>query len=144
MLVETLWYNGVSRRPLYKKINPLWWFGNDEEPDPPDWYKPGQLKFWRYISWYMRNPLMNFGRYVIGVYDCPHWVSGPTPVMENLWSDLHPPQFGWKWSVIWLAGIPLLPYVSYAGKYITFYLGWQPSGFFGLKFNLNFTLFQLW
>ena len=30
-----------------------------------------------------------------------------------------------------------LPFVSYSGKRVVWYSGWQPSGFFGLKFNLH-------
>jgi len=30
-----------------------------------------------------------------------------------------------------------LPFVSYSGKRVVWYAGWQPSGFFGLKFNLH-------
>jgi hypothetical protein len=142
-MIETVYYEGVTRRPWSLKLNPIWWFGNDEEPVPPDWYKPGQWDAWRTFSWYMRNPLQNFGRYVIGVYDRPHWVTGPQPAMENLWSDLHPPQLGWKWAIIQMSWPIFLPYVSYSGKFVTFYLGWQPSGFFGLKLNFNVN-FQLW
>ena len=30
-----------------------------------------------------------------------------------------------------------LPFVSYSGKRVVWYAGWQPSGFFGLEFNLH-------
>jgi hypothetical protein len=30
-----------------------------------------------------------------------------------------------------------LPFVSYNGKRVFWHVGWQPSGFFGLKFNLH-------
>jgi hypothetical protein len=25
---------------FYNKINPIWWFGNVDEPRAPDWYRP--------------------------------------------------------------------------------------------------------
>jgi hypothetical protein len=31
----------------------------------------------------------------------------------------------------------LLPFVSYAGRRIVWYLGWQPSGIFGVKFGIK-------
>ena len=52
---------------FYNKINPLWWFGNSDEPRAPDWYRPGS-KF-RNVAWYFRNPLENFSNYVIGIAD---------------------------------------------------------------------------
>ena len=30
-----------------------------------------------------------------------------------------------------------LPFASYSGKHVVWYAGWQPSGFFGFKFNLH-------
>jgi hypothetical protein len=35
-----------------------------------------------------------------------------------------------------------LPFVSYSGRRVVWYLGWQPSGFFGAKFNLHHALLQ--
>ena len=42
--MTTLPVNQVTGRtpmPLVKKLNPLWWFGNHDEPTPPAWYMPG-------------------------------------------------------------------------------------------------------
>jgi hypothetical protein len=50
--------------------------------------------------------------------------------------DLAPPENGWQWCVIKLGALRL-PFVSYAGPRIVCYLGWQPSGIFGAKFNIK-------
>ena len=113
------------------KINPVWWFQNLAEPDPPEWYKPGAARWWRYVGWYMRNPLQNFGRYVVGVCDRNYIIVGSPPVLETT-------ARGWKWSVIHLRWLRL-PFVSYENEWITFYAGWQWWGFAGVKFNLNKT-----
>lgn len=53
-----------------KKINPLFWIGNLEEPKPPSWYEPAWSQHKRERYWlYVRNPLHNFMFYVIGIYD---------------------------------------------------------------------------
>ena len=55
---------------------------------------------------------------------------------KGLRDDLNPPERGFQWCVLKL-GTLLLPFVSYAGRYVVWYLGWQPSGFFGAKFNIR-------
>ena len=60
---------GRVSQPIWKKLNPVWWFLNDDEPDPPDWQLPGKPFIIRQLSWYLRNPLHNFGKYVLGVVD---------------------------------------------------------------------------
>lgn len=85
-----------------------------------------------FVFRYIRNNSMNFKRFVIGVADRGHWVTGsgedPTIVIS---SDIG--ERGWKWSVIWIGPVPLLPFVSYAGDVFEFYLGWQPWGEFAIK-----------
>ena len=120
---------------LWKKINPIWWFGNQDEPVPPAWEMPGWPTWVRYVFWYSRNPLTNFASYVIGVVDKNYTVTGTSPVCANVLNDLLPPQIGWHRSVIWLWGWCPLPYISYSGKRILFYAGWQPAGFFGFMFK---------
>jgi len=39
-----------------------WCFLNDNEPDPPDWQLSGKPYLIKQLSWYLRNPLQNFGR----------------------------------------------------------------------------------
>src|SRR5438445_10432211 len=60
-----------------QKINPIWWFGNADEPVAPSWYQPGKHN--RNLAWHMRNPLHNFDAYVIGVSDKPFKRTGRFP-----------------------------------------------------------------
>jgi hypothetical protein len=140
---QTASVTGRTKQPIWNKINPVWWFLNDVEPDPPDWQLPGQPYLIRQISWYVRNPLQNFGRYVIGVYDRNYTVIGTAPVYATNWSDVRPGKTGWKVSIIH-AGWLRLPYVSYESDHVLWYAGWQWSGFFGFKFNIKKSAYQLW
>lgn len=125
---------GRVLQPWQKKINPLWWFKNDEEPNPPDWELPGKPQWLRVIAWYARNPLQNFSKYVIGVYDRNYTVVGTAPVNVTAWNDIGD-ETGWKFSVIHIGWLRL-PFVSYVGKYVMWYAGWQWWGFAGGKFNI--------
>src|SRR5438105_15424121 len=40
-----------------QKFNPIWWFENIDDPDPPEWYRPNQRL--RHFLWYCRNPFHN-------------------------------------------------------------------------------------
>ena len=129
--------SGRGRKPACKKLNPIWWFGNEDEEQLPDWYQP-IWPFWRRrLYWYyFRNPLQNFRAYVLGVNDRNYEVIGRPPVMTVQRNDLRPDERGWQWSVIKLSALRL-PFISYSGKKVVWYIGWQPSGFFGAKFNLH-------
>ena len=54
---------------LSKKLNLLWWCGNDWDKSPPAWSMPGCEEWLRRLNWWFRNPFHNFGRYVLGVGD---------------------------------------------------------------------------
>src|SRR5438552_13521592 len=41
-----------------QKLNPVWWFGNADDPIPPQWYRPGKGS--RKLTWGLRNPCNNF------------------------------------------------------------------------------------
>jgi hypothetical protein len=71
--------SGRIEQPIWTKLNPVWWFLNDDEPDPPDWQLPGKPYLIRQLSWYARNPLQNFGNYVLGVHDRNYTVVGTAP-----------------------------------------------------------------
>jgi len=118
-----------------------WFFQNDLEPTPPPTYLPDG-KF-RQARWMLRNPLQNFGRWVVGVCDRNYTVVGSGPVMATTWLDVDRNDgrskrsgliHGWKWSVIKLG--PGLPFVSYTGKRVLWYAGFQWWGFFGFKWNI--------
>ncbi len=126
------------------KLNPLWWFGNDSEQtvDQAPWYMPDAPEPLRRLAWQFRNPFQNFRSYVMGVQDQNYRVTGRSPVTLVQRNDLTPPEKGWQWSVI-NTPIPL-PFVSYSGSNVVWYAGWQPTGFFGFKFNLLGSGAQLW
>ena len=140
--LEAFHVTGRARQPLRRKLSPLWWFMNDQEPNPPPWYLPRRNAPLRAISWYLRNPLQNFGNYVLGVCDRNFTVYGTAPVMLVMWDDAVPPRTGWKWSVIRLRWLRL-PFISYSGR-VLFYAGWQPNGFFGFNLNIKNNGVQLW
>ena len=52
-------------------------------------------------------------------------------------NDLLPPETGFQWCMLH-AGDLRLPrfFVSYSGERVIWYFGYQPSGFFGYKFNI--------
>lgn len=118
----------VSTLPGLQKWNPLWWFGNADDPVPPDWYRPGSIC--RRPLWQLRNPLHNFSFYVIGVADRPFTRSGKFP--EAVFAQ----DGGWNWAVTrcgWLR----LPFLSFYGARVRFYLGWRERGNFGGKVNFG-------
>lgn len=115
-------------KPLGKKLNPVWWFMNDDETSTDFVFK------------YIRNPLSNFCDYVIGVCDRNYTVRGTDPVELTAWNDVG--QLGWKWSVISLGWLRL-PFVSYSGKRVLWYVGWQYGGNFGVKWNLLHSTIQV-
>lgn len=116
---------GRVRISWLKKIQPWWWFMNDEEPLPPGWYKPDSAEWLRFALWYVRNPLMNFGNYVLGVQDRNYSVIGKSPVGVTDRADIG--ETGWQWSYIRLRWVRL-PYISYTGKRILWHVGWMPGG----------------
>lgn len=134
---------GRTPQPIWIKMNPVWWFLNDDEPDPPEWQLPGKPYIIRQLSWYLRNPLQNFGKYVVGVADRNYAVVGTPPIFATTWSDVDPDRTGWKVSTIRVGSLRL-PFVSYENEYLIWYAGWQWSGFFGFKFNLKKSAIQFW
>ena len=135
--------SGRVRQPIWIRLNPVWWFLNDDEPDPPDWQLPGKPFIIRQLSWYLRNPLHNLGKYVLGVTDRNYTVVGAAPVYATSWSDVDPIKTGWKISTIYIDGLRL-PFVSYENDSVIWYAGWQWSGVFGFKFNLKKSSVQFW
>jgi hypothetical protein len=133
-MIDTFTFTDRQKISVWKKLNILWWFGNDSEQtvDEATWYHP-EWPYWRrWFIWnFIRNPLQNFRAYVIGVQDRNYTVIGKTPVLTVQRNDLQPPQIGLQWCILKLL-IPL-PFVSYSGSRITWYCGWQPTGFFGVK-----------
>lgn len=133
-MIESIALPGEPRQPWWRKINPVWWLFNDQEPTAPDWYLPGSSATWREIAWWLRNPAYNFFRYVVGIEDRPVTVTGPAPVLVTTayeaWGT-----YGWKWARLrsrWF----VFPFVSYESARWILYAGWLPSGGrFGVKVN---------
>jgi hypothetical protein len=97
---EMLW---KELQAWYNKLNPIWWFLNDDEPYPPAWYLPGKPSWLRFPAWYIRNPMSNFADYVIGVWclrsqlHCHRHCA----LYATTWNNLpNPLPLGFKWSVI--------------------------------------------
>jgi hypothetical protein len=112
----------------YNKINPVWWFGNLEEPTPPSWYEPTNSM--RKVKWYFRNPFTNLSYYVIGVADKPTVRSGRYPTLVGN------PHGGWNFAVT-RRRIVFLPFVDYKNRHLELYFGWRERGNFGMKLNFH-------
>ena len=107
------------KHPWYKKINPLWWFGNANDPvqDHLNFY-PDKPLWIRKLKWGIRNPLHNFFFFVIGLEDRREIVN-----RTNMW-----PSEGQTWNVI-------LPFISHKGKKYEWYLGWRNGLTLGAAFR---------
>ena len=116
----------LHRFTTWQKLNPVWWFGNADDPIPPKSYRPG--KRWRTFTWHLRNPFHNFTFYVIGIADKPF-------LRVGRYADrVANPNGGWNWAIChyqWLH----LPFVDYRRGRFEFYWGWRNGGNFGMKLN---------
>jgi hypothetical protein len=112
------------------KFNPVWWFGNSDQPNPPDDYRPNDKA--RLFKWRTRNPFHNFTFYVIGIADKKIKRSGCHPE-QTFRSD-----GGWNFAVTRYKWCPR-PFVSWChgDKGFHFYCGWRTAGNFGLKCNME-------
>ena len=113
---------------FYNKINPVWWFGNADQPRPPAWYRPDSE--FRTVAWYFRNPLANFSNYVIGIGDKESVRSGRYP------TKISNPKGGWNYAVS-RRHILYLPFIDYKRGRFEFYFGWRERGNFGIKLNFR-------
>ena len=118
-----------ENRRLHKKLNPAWWLQNTDDPEPPDWFKPEAGM--RTLKWRLRNPFHNFTFYVIGVADRDFKRYGRHA------DGVFNPNGGWNWAVIPLFGVVPLPFVSYKGPHVKFYILWRERGNFGAKLNVS-------
>jgi hypothetical protein len=137
-MIESVAVTGRTSQPFRKKLNPVWWLLNDGEQtlDEAPWYKSDYPWLIRYLFWnFLRNPMMNFRNYVIGVGDRNYKVLGKRPAMIIQRDDLWPPELGWQWSIIALDCGVILPFFSYCGKRLVIQCGWQPFGYAEIKIN---------
>ena len=110
--------------PTWKKFNPVWWFGNADDPKPPASYRPGEKL--RVCRWYFRNPCHNFMFYVIGITDKEFVRVGTNPTRTLN------PDGGWSWAVC-KTKVLRLPCLSYRKpERFDFYFGWRNKGNFGI------------
>jgi hypothetical protein len=102
------------------KLNLIWWFLNKDDPSPPFSKWRDKPEWMRHLLWYVRNPLHNFTFYVIGMAD----------KLYNRWPNkvFNPATPCYKWNII-------LPFISYKGKKVKWYIGWRERGNFGIKLN---------
>lgn len=133
---------GRTRVSVWKKINLLWWPRNDFEPEPPDWYLPDRPGWWRAVFWWFRNPFQNFGRFVLGVADRDYEAEiTRRDDYRRVYDDSggHEDRLiGWEVGEIRLPSGATLPWVAWgclSPVSSKFYVGWQLTGFAGLKFN---------
>lgn len=112
----------------YNKVNPIWWFGNCDDPVAPSWYEPSNSM--RNLKWHIRNPFANFANYVIGVADKKTYRSGRYP------TSIGNPHNGWNFAVTrrHILFLPFWDYKSPSGRW-EFYLGWRERGNFGAAFR---------
>ena len=97
-----------------QKWNPIWAFGNADDPVPPTWFRPGEKN--RATLWRMRNPFHNFTHYIIGVSDKDITRTGKYP------GAVFAPGGGWNWAITRHRWLPL-PFVSFDGNHGRFYFG---------------------
>ena len=116
------------RPTTLQKLNPIFWFGNLDDPDPPDWYRPDDPR--RDGKWYCRNSLHNFTFYVMGIADKEFEHTGRFP------GELFNPNDGWNWTMCRYKCVRL-PLISYKQGRFLFYAGWRTRGNFGLKLNFR-------
>jgi len=113
---------------FWTKCNPVWWFGNADDPEPPENYRKG--KCCRQFMWRMRNPCHNFTFFILGIEDKPHVRTGKYP------GKVANPNGGWNWAVCKYKRLRL-PFVDYKRGRFEFYCGWRNGGNFGMKLNFR-------
>ena len=119
---------GLPKIQTGDKVNPIWWFKNVDEPQPPRDYLPHDHN--RHTKWRFRNSFHNLTFYVIGVADKKVERTGKYP------KSVMNPHGGWNFAVTKYKFLRL-PFVSYRHGGFEFYLGWREHGNFGTKLNIH-------
>jgi hypothetical protein len=119
---------GLPKIHFYNKLNPVWWFGNIDDPIPPAWYRPGSQH--RDFLWHLRNPFHNFDHYVIGIADKEF--KRTSRISEGVSESRR----HWDFAMA-RRKLAVLPFVSYQRDRFHFYFGWRERGNFGIKLNLS-------
>lgn len=119
--------------PFWKKLNPIWWLGNYDRPYDESFTFFGKNIDSTYPTvvrktlFAIRNPGHNFTHYVIGIADRNFNSFGPFPT--DVWAE-YPRRLNYAFRIVRF--LPL-PYLSYRGNKIEFYIGWRQAGNFGLS-----------
>lgn len=124
-----------------QKINPWWWTLNDDDPIYPipadgssiknDRHWPKKSQWHREVLWWIRNPMCNFRRYIVGFWDKRDW-----------WTRERRDNRGWTeedWNgkdTMWPLGGETIcmcaPWISIDipifGMWFRFNTGWKPNG----------------
>lgn len=116
--------NELGPFSVCQKCSPAFWIANADDPEPPEWYRPGEKG--RNWKWNLRNPFHNLTFYVIGIADKEFVRVGNYP------HAVFNPDGGWTWSWSRSFIVPY-PYVSYIRNDFQFYFGWRERGNFGIK-----------
>ncbi len=122
-----------------------WMLRNDYEQQVSEapWYHPEWEQSKREFYWdYLRNPLQNARLYVWGVADRNYTVQvlegnpDPMVVQRNDVTGLDgKPEQGYQRARLMLDDGTYRDFVSYCSGRVVWYYGYQPSGFWGAKFN---------
>lgn len=120
---------------FWKKINPLWWFGNEDDGWFGDdrWRNGRKPSLALAITWFFRNPLHNLTFYVLGIADHDRTFYSTKP-----WGRRTPDGGATGFSfhvVIAKNGFLPLPMIAYVGEKHGWYIGWRPYGSFGISLN---------
>ena len=119
---------GLPKTHFYNKLNPVWWFGNIDDPVPPAWYRPDSHH--RDFLWHLRNPFHNFDHYVIGIADKKF-------VRYSKYAEGNPNRSShWDFAVA-RRKLAVLPFISCHRDRFNFYFGWRERGNFGIKLNFS-------
>jgi len=119
---------GLPKIHFYNKINPVWWFGNIDDPVPPAWYRSDSER--RLFLWHLRNPFHNIDHYVIGIADKKFVRYSKYPGRNSNQTG------GWDFAVA-RRKLAVLPFLSCHRDRFNFYFGWRERGNFGIKLNLS-------
>lgn len=135
MTIETVKVTDRVAYSLTKKINPIWWFQGPDGWTVPETnngtpYLPDVTNVWlRRFYWFvLRNPMMNFVGFVLGVEDRNYSATGSAPVMRTTGRDCDPPQLGWRWAILTLTPSPTAStaalILSIAAWFLSAWLWW--------------------
>jgi len=132
---------GRAPCPPELKKNPAWWLRNDYEQNLSEapWFEPDKDAATRARDWALRNPLQNARLFVWGCADRNYTVEvveGHLNPMVVQRDDVGETGYQRVRLFDFEDGSKERTFTSYCGKRLRWYWGTQPTGFYGVKFNL--------